>query len=74
MLDPKSVADSICKIETELCYLHGLLAAEELGVAALQPTNSTKAKITPWRCTNYGCHLQSRNKCRVKKFCQKRSA
>jgi hypothetical protein len=36
VLDPKSVADSICKIETELCYLHGLLAAEERGVAALQ--------------------------------------
>ena len=49
MLDPKSVADSICKIETELCYLHGLLAAEERRVAALQsgeaPNQQLKAEI-----------------------------
>ena len=36
MLNPKSVADSVCKIETELCYLHGLLAAEELGTIVKQ--------------------------------------
>lgn len=49
MLDPKKVANSICKIETELCFLHGLLAAEEHGVSALQsgeaPSQRLKAEI-----------------------------
>jgi len=47
VLDPKKVADSVCKIETELCYLHGLLAAEECGVAALQSGEAPSQQLKP---------------------------
>ena len=47
MLNPKSVADSVCKIETELCYLHGLLAAEELGTIVKQSGEAPNQQLKP---------------------------
>jgi len=44
MLDPNKVSKSICRIESEICFLHGLLAAEERGVSALQTTNKQSPK------------------------------
>lgn len=47
MLNPKSVADSFCKIETELCYLHGLLAAEERGTIAKKSGEAPNQQLKP---------------------------
>jgi len=47
VLNPKSVADSVCKIETELCYLHGLLAAEELGTIVKQSGEAPNQQLKP---------------------------
>lgn len=40
MLDTKKVSKSICSIESEICFLHGLLAAEERGAIDKQTTNT----------------------------------
>ena len=53
MLDSNKVSKSICRIESEICFLHSLLAAEERGVAALQTTNkqsmaALEASIHSW--------------------------
>jgi hypothetical protein len=39
VLDPKKVSKSVCDIETQICYIHGLLAAEEQGAPTVQTGN-----------------------------------
>lgn len=47
MLDTDKVSKAVCDIETQICYLHGLLAAEELGVAALQSGEAPSQQLKP---------------------------